>query len=64
MIFPDINTIQAKRQKLGIKQKELAQLSRVSQSMIAKLEKQRIEPSYSVAKRIFLTLENLNHKKS
>lgn len=63
MIFPDISTIQIKRQKLGIKQKELAQLSRVSQSLIAKLEKRRLEPSYSVARRIFLVLENIEHKK-
>jgi len=63
MVFPELNSIKSRREKLGVKQKELAQLSKVSQSLIAKLEKQRIEPSYSIVKRIFLTLESLEHKK-
>lgn len=63
MIFPELNSIKSKRQKLGIKQKELAKLANISQSLIAKLEKQKLDPSYSVAKRIFLALENIEFKK-
>ena len=62
MIFPELSSIRIKRQRLGIKQKELAEKSGVSQSLIAKLEKGLIEPSYSLTVRIFLTLESLEHK--
>lgn len=51
-----------RRQRLGIKQNKLAELSGVSQSLIAKLEKARLEPSYSVAVKIFRALDSLEHK--
>lgn len=62
-MFPEIANIKTRRQRIGIKQGELAEFSKVSQSMIAKLEKGKIEPSYSVAKKIFQTLDALEHKK-
>lgn len=62
MIFPDINNIKERRIKLGINQKELAQRAGVSQSLIAKLEKGKIEVSYSIVKKIFLLLESMEHK--
>ncbi len=62
MLFPDINTIKTRRQRLGIKQKELAKHSGVSQSLIAKLESGKIEPSYSIIKNIFSALDSFQNK--
>lgn len=61
-MLPDITLIKTKRQKLGIKQKELAYKSGVSQSLIAKIESKRTEPSYSSVNRIFSALESYEHK--
>jgi len=61
MNFPELTSIKTKRQKLGIKQLELAFKAGVSQSMIAKIESNQMIPSYDLAKRIFLTLESLEH---
>lgn len=57
MTFPEINSIRLRRQKLGLKQKELALQAEVSQSLIAKLEKGKIEPSYSTMRKIFSALD-------
>lgn len=62
MFFPEIESIKQKRQKLNLTQKELAKITRVSQSLIAKLEKGAIEPSYSIIKKIFIELNNLENK--
>ncbi len=56
-MWEELSQIKKMRQKLGLTQTELANLSGVSQSLIAKIEKGRVEPSYSVARRIFLVLE-------
>ncbi len=61
-IFPEIILIKKRRQMLGIKQKELANLSSVSQSMIAKIESGKITPSYDIVKRVFAVLENSQQK--
>jgi len=61
MNFPELTSIKTKRQKLGVKQLELAFKAGVSQSMIAKIESNQMVPSYDIAKRIFLTLESLEH---
>jgi predicted transcriptional regulator len=45
------------RRNLEFTQQDLAKLSGVSQSLIAKIERGKIEPSYSIAKRIFTILE-------
>jgi len=58
MMWEDLGQIKKLRQKLGLTQSELAKLSGISQSMIAKIEKGRVEPSYTVAKRIFIALED------
>ena len=47
---------------LAMSQKELAKLSGVSQSMIAKIESNRISPSYQKTKSIFDTLESLERR--
>ena len=53
----ELKKIKKMRQKLGITQAELAKLANVSQSIITKIENAKIEPSYSIARKILLTLE-------
>ena len=53
----ELNRIKQMRTELGLTQTELANLSKVSQSLIAKIERGNIEPSYSIARRIFIVLE-------
>ena len=55
----ELNRIKQMRTELGLTQTELANISRVSQSLIAKIERGNIEPSYSIARRIFIVLEEL-----
>jgi predicted transcriptional regulator len=62
MIFPELNSIKIRRQKLGLRQKELSELAKVSQSLIAKIESENLSPSYDVVRRIFTTLDSLEHK--
>ena len=52
-MFPKLNEISKKRKILGLTQSELAKLAGVSQSLIAKLESGKIEPSYTKVKTIF-----------
>lgn len=62
MDFPELKTIKERRKKLGVGQKLLASLSGVSQSLIAKIESQKVDPSYKVVKQIFVILEKLENK--
>jgi len=50
------------RKRLGITQSQLARLANVSQSLIAKLEAGKINPTYTTAVRIFATLEGMAKK--
>jgi predicted transcriptional regulator len=59
---PEIKEIRKIRKKLNITQKQLAKLSGVSQSLIAKIESGNIEPTYSKAQKIFSSLKQLNKK--
>ena len=61
-MLPKLNEVSKKRKLLGLTQSELATLSNVSQSLIAKLEAGKIEPSYSKVKKIFETLNKLEFK--
>jgi len=61
-MLPELDTIASRRRKLGLTQAELAGLSRVSQSYIAKLESRKIEPSYLKVKAIIETLERQEQK--
>lgn len=63
-MLPELNEIKKMRERLKITQKELAMESKVSQSMIAKIEAEKIIPSYENAKSIFLALENFTNQKS
>jgi len=61
-MFPKIDEISKKRKILGLTQKELAKLSGVSQSLIAKLESGKIDPSYTKVKTIFDVINKLELK--
>jgi len=58
----ELNQIKQIRQKIGLTQSELAKLTGVSQSVITKIERGKITPSYQIAKNIFETLEKELHK--
>jgi predicted transcriptional regulator len=48
------------RKKIGITQNELAKRANVSQSLIAKIESSKIDPSYKNVKKLFETLSMLD----
>ncbi|MEM1671777.1 MAG: CBS domain-containing protein [Archaeoglobaceae archaeon] len=58
----EISDIKARRKRLGITQKELAELVGVSQSLIAKLESGVLDPKLSLIKRIINALNELESK--
>ena len=62
-MMPPLSTIRERRKKLGWTQRELAERSGVSQSAIAKIERGRMEPSYSMAVRIFNALDEGEREK-
>jgi predicted transcriptional regulator len=51
------------RKKFGLTQSELANMAGVSQSLIAKIEAGRIDPTYSKTKKIFEAIDTLGKKK-
>jgi len=51
------------RKKFSLSQTELARLAGVSQSLIAKIEAGRIDPTYSNAQKILRALERLHEEK-
>lgn len=59
----ELEEIKNIRKKLGITQFQLAKQANVSQSLIAKIESGRLDPSFSNAQKIFQTLEDLSKKK-
>lgn len=61
-MFQELSSIKSRRQKLGLKQNQLAELSGVSQSLIAKLEKGKLAPSYDIAVKIFQALDSIQNK--
>jgi predicted transcriptional regulator len=61
-MLPNLDEIGRRRRLLAMSQKELAKLSGVSQSMIAKIESGRISPSYQKTKSVFDTLESLERR--
>jgi predicted transcriptional regulator len=56
----DLSELKKLRKKIGITQNQLAKKSQVSQSLIAKIEAGKIDPSYTNAKKIFETLSMLD----
>lgn len=58
-MLPPLDWIRKRRVSLGLTQGELARLAGVSQSLIAKIEGGKADPSYSNAKSIFEALDSL-----
>lgn len=61
-MLPSLEEVAKKRRMLNLTQKQLAGLAGVSQSLIAKLESRKIDPSYTKVKAIFDTLERMEIK--
>lgn len=61
-MLPSLEEVAKKRRILGLTQKQLAKLAGVSQSLIAKLESRKIDPSYTKVKAIFGVIERLEIK--
>lgn len=57
-----LSSIQRRRKLLSLTQSDLANRAGVSQSMIAKIESEELDPSYGAATRIFSVLDELEHK--
>src|SRR3989344_796196 len=55
----ELSEIKKIRKKLGLTQTELAKKAGVSQSLIAKIESDQLDPGYSRTKQIFDALEEL-----
>ena len=58
----ELDEVKKVRKKLGMTQTELANRAGVSQSLIAKIESQRIDPTYTKTKKIFSALSDLEKK--
>lgn len=58
-VFPPISSIKDRRKRLGLSQIDLAIAANVSQSTIAKIEGNRMIPSYDIAIKIFTALEKI-----
>ncbi|MBN2067027.1 MAG: CBS domain-containing protein [Candidatus Diapherotrites archaeon] len=61
-MLPDLREIKQRRVAAGLTQSSLSEISSVSQSLIAKIEAGKIEPSYAKAKRLFDCLTQLHAK--
>ncbi|MGC8564828.1 MAG: CBS domain-containing protein [Thermoplasmata archaeon] len=57
-MLPSVREIKNLRKKAGLTQKELANLTGLSQSYIARLERGDLNPTYENVKKIFSILEN------
>ena len=58
----ELSEIKKIRKSLGLTQTELAKQANVSQSLIAKIESEKIDPTFTKTKRIFDTLSLLEKK--
>jgi predicted transcriptional regulator len=58
-LFPQTEEIKRRRLRLGVSQKKLAFAVGASQSLIAKIESKRVNPSYEVVKSIFEYFDEL-----
>ncbi|MEM3020177.1 MAG: CBS domain-containing protein [Candidatus Micrarchaeaceae archaeon] len=64
MALPELESIKQRRRALGLSQYSLANKAGISQSMLAKIENKRAEPSFRIAKEILETLEELENASS
>ncbi len=58
-MYYDLNDIKKLRKVLRLTQRQLAKISGLSQSYIAKIESGRIDPSYSRVQQIFKAIESM-----
>jgi len=56
-LLPELSEVKKRRKSLNLTQGALAKLTGASQSFVAKLEKGKTDPAYSLAKRVFDALE-------
>ena len=61
-MIEDIQQIKTVRKKLNLTQNQFAKEIGISQSLIAKIEAGRIDPSFSKAKQIFQAIDRLSSK--
>lgn len=61
-MISELSDIKDMRKKFGLTQSELAKRSGVSQSLIAKIEAGRIDPTYTNVRKIFEALTELGRK--
>jgi predicted transcriptional regulator len=61
-VLPELSAIRKRRLVLGLTQKKLADLCYLSQSVLTKIERGRINPSYDTARKIFETLHMLEER--
>lgn len=59
----ELEEIKEIRKKFGLTQGQLADRANVSQSLIAKIEAGRLDPTYSKAQKIFSAIDSLGKKK-
>lgn len=59
MRLPELDAIKKIREQVGVSQTDLARAAAVSQSLIARIENGKIDPSYNKTKRIFSALEKI-----
>ena len=58
-LLPELKEIRERRLRLRISQRELAKNLGVSQSIIAKIEKNKVSPSYALVKKLFAYLDSM-----
>ncbi len=61
-MITEIQEIKYLRKKIGLTQGELAKYAGVSQSLIAKIEKNNLDPTFTKAQKIFAALQSLSEK--
>src|SRR3989338_6123310 len=59
MRLPDVSIVRKMRKQIGINQTQLAREAGVSQSLIARIESGKVDPTYSKTRDIFVALEKM-----
>ncbi len=62
MLLPDLQEIRNQRKALNLTQQRLAEIVKVSRTTITKIETEKLDTSYSTAKRIFEKLDVLQRQ--